>query len=82
MGMSFKRRSGSQLEAAPRKACIAEGPATYAEVEWVDRPESEAFAGQAGRPLHHLVVRPESRDGSGMHKGISDWAELKAAFPG
>lgn len=64
------------LEAVGR----SEGPANFSQRVLADWAEAEAFAHQAGFPLHQLVVRPESGDDPRMRKGISDWTELEAAF--
>ena len=59
---------------------IAQGKTNFAHVLAVSWEEAEAFAGRAGFPEHHLVVRPTDENDPRIRKGLADWADLQAAF--
>lgn len=59
---------------------MAQGPARSLNraVRWF--PDLEKFAVEAGFPEHHLILRPQSETDPRMHKGLSNWSDLKRAF--
>ena len=59
---------------------VAQGKTNFAHVLAASWEEAEAFARNAGFPEHHLVARPEHENNPRLHKGIADWAALRAAF--
>ena len=59
---------------------MAQGKTNFSHLLTADWGAVETFARQSGFPAHHLVVRPEGQGDSRIRKGISVWAELKAAF--
>jgi hypothetical protein len=59
---------------------FAQGRANHAHVLAGEWAAAEAFARQAGFPVHHLVVRPEGENDPRHRKGIAGWADLEAAF--
>jgi len=59
---------------------VAQGKTNFAHVLTASWEETEAFARRAGFPEHHLVVRPEGENDPRLRKGITDWADLQAAF--
>lgn len=59
---------------------IAQGPALSLHRAVRSVSELEIFANHAGFPAHHLVLRPDSASDPRIHKGISDWAQLKQIF--
>jgi len=59
---------------------LAQGAARNSHEQASDWPALEAVSARVGFPAHHLVLRPEGQDDSRLHKGISDWAGLRASF--
>ncbi len=59
---------------------VAQGTANFSHLLTADWAAAEAFARQSGFPEHHLVVRPEDAEDPRIHKGITAWTELEAAF--
>lgn len=58
----------------------AQAPGRSAHLRSGDWAELEAFARREGFPQHALVMRPHDQDDPRVHKGISTWLALEAAF--
>lgn len=59
---------------------MAQGAGRCGHVQTAQWPELESFAQQQGFPAHQLVLRPEGPDDGRMHKGVSDWSQLRQCF--
>ncbi|MDP2269515.1 MAG: hypothetical protein Q8N23_10505 [Archangium sp.] len=58
----------------------AEGPSHHFHERLTTRDDLEVFARKAGFPTHGLIVRPEHDYDPRVHKGLTDWPALHAAF--
>lgn len=59
---------------------MAQQATRFAHLLTDDWEQAAQFAGQAGFPEHHLVVRPQGQDDPHIEKGLATWAALEAAF--
>ena len=59
---------------------MAQGAGGSAHLQTDDWAAVESFAERERFPAHHLVVRPRHQDDPRLHKGLSDWMQLKASF--
>ncbi len=59
---------------------MAQGPGRSGHAQTGQWSELEMFAQQQGFPAHQLVLRPEGPDDARMHKGVSDWTQLRQCF--
>lgn len=59
---------------------MAQGAGRSGHVQTSQWPALELFAQQQGFPSHQLVLRPQGPDDARMHKGISDWTQLRQCF--
>lgn len=60
-------------------AGMAQGRANSAQILAASLDEAERFARAVRFPQHHLVVRPDHDADPRVRKGITNWAELRAA---
>lgn len=59
---------------------MAQGPANSEHLLSGEWAEVQAFAARQGFPDHLLVLRPDGQTDPRIHKGISDWEQLRASF--
>ncbi len=61
-------------------AGVAEGAANFSHLLTNDWVTVETFARQAGFPVHHLVMRPDSENDPRIRKGITTWTALETEY--
>lgn len=59
---------------------MAQGKTNQAHTLISNWDDAKSFAKKVGFPEHHLIIRPKGEDNRRIHKGITNWFELRTAY--